>query len=125
VPHTVDDEDVVYLRVPPSSPWFENNRVTTANVGLEADELGLSVYRRSVVTGQQVLEKPGAIAGSFLLEARVGDIRDLKDGAGNSLQLDVVAVDDENDAGHAEIRSPTGKLTKAARKALRDLFQRA
>lgn len=124
----LSDDEVVCRRIPPNEPWFEPpDQVSSANFKLDArtGERGLSVYRLSVVSAQQVLEKPGAIPGSMVAAARVGDIRKLVSGAENSLHLEVVAVDDENDPGHAEIRGPQpGVLAPAASKALKKVFKR-
>lgn len=125
----LSDDEVVYCRIPRSTPWFEEpDQVTTANFKLDRrrGDLGLSAYRASVVTIHEVLAKPGAIPGSLVTHATVGEIRDLRNGKGELLELNVVAVADEDDLGHAEIRGPEpGKLAPAASKALRDLFQLA
>ena len=122
----IADDEVVYLRVPSTAPWFEPpDQVTTANFKLNQrrGDLGLSVYRASLVTTNDVLAKPDAIPQSRVTRARVGDIRALKNGKGETLRLDVIAVDDDLDPGHAEIRGPIpGTLAPAASKALRDLF---
>ena len=48
----------------------------------------------------------------------------LKNGLGKPLNLYVVAVDDETDPGHAEIRGPElGTMAKGARKWLAELFK--
>ena len=124
----IADEEVVYLRIPDSSPWFESpDRITTANFKLsrKRGDLGLSVYRNKIVSLDDVIAKPGATPGCFLTAATVGDIRGLTDGRGKPLCLDVVAVDDDDDPGHAEIRGPEpGKLNRSASKALCDLFKR-
>jgi hypothetical protein len=108
-------------------PWFEEpDEITTANFKLDRrrGDLGLSVYRASVVTSYEVLAKPGAISGSLLIHATVAEIRALRNGKGEPLKLNVVVTADEHDAGHAEIRGPEpGKLAPAASKALRDLFR--
>lgn len=123
----IDDDELVYRRVPPVTPWFEPpDQVSTANFKLDQrhGELGLSVYRASVVSAQEVLAKSDAIPGSHVTRARVGDIRALVNGQQQPLQLDVIIVDDENDPGHAEIRGPVaGRLAPAASKALRELFE--
>jgi len=125
----IEDEEVVYLRVPPMAHWFEPpDHVTTANFKLDdrRGDLGLSVYRQSNVTVEQVLAKADAIPESRVASATVGEIRRLKNRAKKPepLNLDVIVVDDENDPGHAEIRGPTpGTLAPAASKALRDLFK--
>ena len=126
--HHIADEEVLYLRIPPGSDWFQPpDRITTANYKLDTrkDELGLSVYRASVVSANSVLARPDAIPDSFLVSATIGDIRGLKNGIGDPLNLDVIPVNDAHDPGHAEIRGPKpGRLTKSTSKALRDLFQR-
>lgn len=88
-------------------------------------DLGLSVDRANRVGAADVLAKPDAIPGSFLVAATAGEIRMLRDGNGEPLPLDVVAVRDENDPGHAEIRGPvSGTLSNSASLALKRLFRR-
>jgi len=120
----VPDDEVLLRRIPPGDPWFEPpDRVSTYNFKLRKDELGISVYRRSVVSEEELLGMRGAIRGSFVLSTGARHIRDLKNAEGISLRLDVVAVDDEDDPGHAEIRGPKpGKLSRSASQALRRLF---
>lgn len=124
----IGDDEIVFRRVPQSTPWFEPpDRITTANYKLDRrrHEMGLSVYRKEIVSPDEVLSQPDAIPGSFLTSASVGDIRNLKNGKGEDLNLDVIAVDDEDNPGHAEIRGPEpGKLAPAASKALQNLFNR-
>ena len=118
------DDEVLLRRIPPGAPWFEPpDRVSTYNFKLRKGELGISVYRRSVVSEEEVLGMRGAIRGSFVLSAGVRHIRELKNAEGISLRLDVVAVDDKDTPGHAEIRGPKpGKLSRSASQALRKLF---
>jgi hypothetical protein len=124
----IGDHEIVFRRVPPKEPWFEPpDRVTTANFKLDRrrNSLGVSVYRKDVIRPEVVLAHADAIEGSFLTYATVGEIRSLKNGAGKELNLDVIAVDDADNPGHAEIRGPEpGKLAGAASKALRELFRR-
>ena len=124
----IANEEIVYRRIPDGSPWIKSpDRITSTNFKLNdrRGDLGLSVYRDSIVTPDDVLAKPDAIDGSFLTLATAGDIRGLIDGKGRSRCLDVVAVDDADDPGHAEIRGPKpGKLTTSASKALCGLFKR-
>lgn len=126
-PRPLSDDELVYCRIPPTEPWFEPpDRISTANFKLDhrRADLGISVYRAAVVTAEQVRAKPEAILGSLITQATVAEIRALKNGKGDPLQLVVVAVDDEFDPGHAEIRgSEPGKLSPAASKALRDVFK--
>jgi hypothetical protein len=123
----VGDDEVLYRRVPNATPWFEPpDRISTFNFKLneKRGDIGLSVYRAAIVTGAEVLQRPDAMPGSQLTVATAGQIRWLTSTAGIPLQLDVVAVDDHDNPGHAEIRGPIpGKLDKAASKALRDLFK--
>jgi hypothetical protein len=123
----IPDDEVLYRLIPPTMPYFEPpNRITSANFRLRKhkNELGLSTYCASIVSEEAVLAKEGAIEGSFVVEARVGDIRALYDGNGKPLNLDVVAVDDEDDPGHAEIRSTLpGRLSDSASNALKKLFK--
>jgi hypothetical protein len=122
----ISDDELLMRRIPPGSKWFEPpDRLTSANFKLRPDEHGISVYRRSIVSEQAVLQKPESIPGSFVVTAKVGAIRSLANAQGESLKLDVVPIDDEVDPGHAEIRGPRpGKLSRSASKALRDLFAR-
>jgi len=118
------DDEVLLRRIPPGAPWFEPpDRVSTYNFKLRKGELGISVYRRSVVSEEEVLGMRGAIRGSFVLSAGVRHIRELKNAESISLRLDVVAVDDKDAPGHAEIRGPKPeKLSRSASQALRKLF---
>jgi hypothetical protein len=119
----VTDDEIVYRRIPPVLPFFEEpDRVTSQNFKLDRrrNEIGLSVYRSSAVTAAQVLQKPDAVPDSRIVAARVADIRNLHSGDGKPLDLDVVIVDDENNPGHAEIR---GILKESAAKALQRLFK--
>lgn len=123
----IPDEEIVYRRIPPSLPFFEDpDRITTQSFKLDRrrGDWGLSVYRATVVTSQDVLAKPEAVEGSHIASASVGDIRNLVGGDGKKLLLDVLIVDDEDNPGHAEIRGPQpGELSPSASKALRGLFK--
>jgi hypothetical protein len=121
----VSDSEVLFRRIPPGSPWFEPpDRITSFNFKLKPQETGLSVYRERFVSGQDVLDKPQATPDSLLAWATAGEIRGLTNAAGQPLDLDVVAVADEHDPGHAEIRGPeTGKLSRSAATALKNLFR--
>jgi hypothetical protein len=119
------DSETVYRRIPRWENFFSPpDHVTTANFKLGGDEVGLSVYRASQRTPESVLTDPGSPAGSFLLHASVHGIRNLRNGAGAELSLDVLDVPRESDPGHAEIRKkpPGNRFTTPAVKALRDLF---
>ncbi len=120
----IPDDEVVFRRIPSSAPWFEPpDSISSANFKLARNELGKSVYRAKIVTGAEVLAQPDAKPDSFLVQATVGDIRRLTNARGQSLDLDVIAVNDESDPGHAEIRGPTpGRLAPAASKALQRVF---
>ena len=119
------DSEILLRRIPPGSPWFEPpDRIASFNFKLKPREMGLSVYRERIVSRQEVLEMPQAIPGSLLAWATAGEIRALKNAAGQPLDLDVIAVADERDPGHAEIRGPeSGKLSTSAAKALNKLFR--
>jgi hypothetical protein len=121
----LSDDEVVFRRIPPGSQWFEPpDRISSFNFKLKPAELGLSVYRKAVLSSQELLAKPEAIAGSVVASASVAAIRALTNVQGESLNLDVVICDDENNPGHAEIRGPeAGKLSASASKALKKLFQ--
>ncbi|HUY36911.1 MAG TPA: hypothetical protein VMV69_29600 [Pirellulales bacterium] len=124
----ISDDEIVYRRIPCAAPWFEDpEQITTANFKLNRrrGDLGLSVYRAAMVTPEEALAKANAAADSLVAAANVGDIRALCNGRGEPLALDVVAVDDEHDVGHAEIRgAQLGKLSSAASGALHGLFKR-
>ncbi|MBI1902815.1 MAG: hypothetical protein HYS13_17085 [Planctomycetia bacterium] len=119
----IADGEVVYRRIALCSPWFEPpHRLTSANFKLRAGELGVSVFRGSVVSAEQVLARLGAVLECRVACATVGEIRRLTNAKGEPFKLDVIA-DDATEAGHAEIRGPTpGALTSAAAKALSRLF---
>jgi hypothetical protein len=124
------DDEVLYRRIPPGDRWFKPpNRISSANFKLrkmedDTKEEGLSVYRAAVVSPAEVLTKPDAIAASRVASARAGEIRGLRNGAGKPLHLELLAVDDENDPGHAEIRGPKPRqLSGSASEALRRAFQ--
>ena len=121
----VGDGEILLRRIPPGSSWFEPpDRIASFNFKLRPGETGLSVYRERIVSGPEVLEKPEAIPGSMMAWATAGEIRGLKNAAGQPLRLDVVAVADERDPGHSEIRGPeSGRLSTSAAKALRNLFR--
>ena len=126
----IEDDEIVYRRVPRQPPFHTPEEwLSTANfsVDLRRHEMGISVYRSRYQSAQDVLRHPAAVPGSFLVSARVGEIRLLKDGVGQPLNLDVRPADDDGtNSRHAEIRGPTpARLSRAARKALRDLFARS
>ncbi len=126
----IPDDEVLYRRIPPGEQHFEPpDRITSANFKLHkkedgTKEEGLSVYRASIVRPAEVLNKPDATPGSRLAEATAGEVRDLRSGKGEPLNLRVLPVDDEDDSGHSEIRGPEPRrLSSSASKALRDLFK--
>lgn len=121
----IADDEVLYRRILSGESWFQPpDRISSGNFKLQGDELGVSVYRAVAVDAAGVLNKPEAVANSKVAEAMAGQIRAAQDGKGNPLSLDVVAINDENDPGHAEIRGPVpGVISKGAAKALRDLFK--
>jgi hypothetical protein len=121
----VEDREILFRRIPPGAPWFEPpDRIASFNFKLKPQETGLSVYRERMVSGAEVLAKPQAIPGSLLAWATAGEIRVLGNSADQPLHLDVIAVADEHDPGHAEIRGPEpGKLSMSAAKALRKRFR--
>ena len=121
----IADDEVLYHRIPPGESWFQPpDRISSGNFKLQGDELGVSVYRASMVEVAGVLSRPDAIPGSRIARATAGEIRAARDGKKNPLHLDVVAVDDENDPGHAEIRGPVaGVISSSAAKALKKLFR--
>lgn len=119
------DDEIVYRRIPPKSPWFQPpDQISSANFKLDKRrrEQGVSVYRAALLSPDEVLRKAGAIPGSFIVEATIGEIRKLQSGAGEPLNLDVV-MDNEDDPPHAEIRGPTpGHLSASASEQLKRLF---
>jgi hypothetical protein len=119
---TILDDEVLLRRIPCGKPWFEPpDRVSSCNFKLRKDETGLSVYRERLASADEVLKKPGAIDGSFVVRATAGEVRQAKNGKGEPLKLDVISVNDESDVGHAEIR---GHLTASAAESLKRLFKR-
>lgn len=122
---TIGDDEVLYRRIPPGNDWFEPpDRISSLNFKLRRDERGLSVYRASVVSARQVLDKPGALPGSRVAQSTARQIRSAGDAKGVPLGLDLVAINDEDDPGHAEIRgtSLSQRRTSVAR-ALKELFR--
>lgn len=125
----IPNDEVVYIRIPPGDLWFRPpDKVSSGNFKLNhrVNEKGLSAYRKNVVNGDDVLRKPDAIAGSFVLYAKVGHIRELTDASKDKkpLGLDVVDVEIEGDLGHAEIRTKVGFewRNNACSKAIQKLF---
>lgn len=115
-------DEILFLRIPPTPPWFVlPDHITSANYKLGKDEKGLSVYRERIVSAGDVLTKPGVPSGCVLVRTTAGEVRSLKNGKGEPLFLDVVAVDDEDDPGHAEIR---GHFSKSVARSLSLLFRR-
>ena len=123
---SIPDDERVFRRILPGTRWFvPPDRITSPNFKLREGEQGISVYRAMIVSPEEVLKKPGVIPGSFLTEATAGAIRQLADATGEPLDLDVVAVTDENDPGHAEIRGRAlRQRTRPAADALKTLFKR-
>jgi hypothetical protein len=121
----VGGDEVLYRRIPPGSQWFEPpDRISSFNFKLRSGETGLSVYRAAIVSAAEILKNPEAIPESLVAYATVARIRRLKGTSGQTLGLDVVPCDDENNPGHAEIRGPVpGKLSTSASRALKKLFQ--
>jgi hypothetical protein len=118
----ITDDEVLLRRIPPGTPYFEPpDRVTSANFKLRKGEDGISVYRERFVSAEELLQKPDAIPGSFVVCATAGEVRNLKNGKGESLNIDVVPVNHEIDPGHAELR---GRLNTSAAEALKRLFTR-
>lgn len=119
----IADDEVLYRCIRSGASWFEPpERMTSANFKLRDGELGISVYRASVVNivdAQRRLEQCG------VAQTTAGQIRAALDGNGKSLNLDVICVNDENNPGHAEIRviGPNNKISQGASNALRKLFK--
>ena len=126
----IADNEVLYRRIPPGLRWFEPpDRPTSASFKLRKREdgqfeEGLSVYRAAIISEVEVLVKPEAIEGSTVAQATAGEIRGLRNAERKLLNLSVVAVCDENDPGHAEVRGPVPrKLPNGAPRALKGLFR--
>ncbi|MBN2290827.1 MAG: hypothetical protein JXM70_00290 [Pirellulales bacterium] len=121
----IADHEVLYRRIPPTERYFQPpDRITSANFKLRSGELGISVYRAVFVDAAGVLNKPGVTEGYRIAYTTAGQIRAARNGKDEPLYLDVISVSDENDPGHAEIRSPNiGKISSSAANALRKLFQ--
>ena len=127
---TITDDEVLFRRIQPGNTWFEPpDRLTSASFKLRRledgqYEEGLSVYRRAIVSAAEVLAKPEAKPGSILAHASAGEVRALRNGVSEPLGLDVLAINDENDPGHAEIRGPEPrKISASASKKLAKLFR--
>ena len=122
---SLSDEEILYRRIPRGSRWFEPpDRLTSANFKLRRGEPGLSVYRASIVSKEEVLTGTSVCPGSLLAVTTVGDVRRAVNASGERLGLDVVATGDEDDPGHAEIRGPhSKKLSNAAAKAMKGIFK--
>ena len=131
---SIADDEVLYRRILPGNQWFEPpDRPTSASFKLKRlkdgqYEEGLSVYRRAIICAAEVLAKPDTKPGSILAHASAGGVRALvrvlQNAAPEPLGLDVLAINDENDPGHAEIRGPEPrKLPASAPKKLAKLFQ--
>jgi hypothetical protein len=120
------DDELLFRRIPPGTRWFvPPDRITSSNFKLREDEEGISVHRALLASVEDVLTKWGAMPGSFLTAATVGQVRSLTDATGEPLHLDVVAVPKDDDPGHAEIRGPAlRERTKPAADALKTLFMR-
>lgn len=123
---SIPDDERLFRRIPPGTRWFAPpDRITSSNFKLSEDDEGISVYRARIVSAEDVLKKPGAIPGSFVTAAMAGTVRRLTDATGEPLRLDVVAVADENDPGHAEIRGRAlRERSKPGADALKTLFKR-
>jgi hypothetical protein len=121
----IADNELLYRRIPPGEPWVQPpDQISSANFKLRDGELGLSVYRASVVSAAHVLSKPEAIAGSTVVQVTAGQIRAAQNARGDPLSFDVIPVNDANDPGHAEIRGPDpGVISGGAAKALKNLFK--
>lgn len=118
----IDDDEIVLRLIPASQEWFEPpDRIKSSCFTLRHDEAGISVFRARFMSPQRLREVRHASSEARVSEARVGDIRNAVNGRGDPLGLDVIPVDaGPEQPGHSEIR---GNITKAASKALRDLFR--
>ena len=102
---TISDEEVLLRRIPSGKPWSEPpDRISSFNFKLRKGEVGLSVYRERFISGEELLQKPGAIEGSFVVRTTAGELRKAKNGKGELLNLDVIPVGHETNPGHAELR---------------------
>ena len=123
----LNDDEIVGRRIPPDAPWFQPpDQVTSFNFKLRPGEPGLSVFRLSLADADAILSTDkGAIPGSRLAAARVGDIRRLENSKGEPLHLDVVSDDEEGrNPGHAiVIRTDHDSFSHGVRKALNDVFR--
>src|SRR5438445_1298065 len=96
------DDELLFRHIPGGSLWqAPGPRITSANFQLRHDrnETGVSVTRLKITSPQRLLELVGggALTGSRIATARVGDIR--------SIGLRVEPKPLDNDLGHAEIQS--------------------
>lgn len=124
---TVADEEILWRRIPPDPPHFKPpDQIGSINFKLRSREDGLSLYRASKTTREAVLNAPGTIPGSFLVEATAGEIRRLCGTLGQPLRLIVEADDpDGSNPGHALVLAPANaRWTEGTSKSLRNLFRR-
>jgi hypothetical protein len=122
---TIPGDEILFRRIPPSQPPDPPDLITTGHFKLRKRDKGLSVYRRSIVSAEEVLGNPDAVPGSFIVQATVSEIHSLTNAEGQPLHLSVLVSGDEGNPGHAEIRGPEpGKLTGSASRALKKLFRR-
>lgn len=120
----VDDDEVVYRLIQPYPSWFEPpDTINSSSFKLEKkkNEIGLSVFRASMATPDDVRSFCKADDSYHVAGALVRDIRNAVKGDGKALNLDVVRVDVEPPLpGHSEIR---GDITGAASRKLAKIFK--
>jgi len=120
----LSDHEIVYrrIRVDFLKP---QNRIPPSSFKLRpGKDDGISVNLARLSNSAQTIAKGDAQHQYFLAGTTVGEIRVLSADDGTPLQLDVVAIGDEEDASHAEIRGPkAGELPEGSQRALARLFQ--
>ena len=97
----IADEEIILRHIPGGTTFqAPGPRITSKNFELRFQETGISVSRQSITSAEQLLKNLGnAATGSRIAAVSVAAIR--------LLGLDVVPDPTADDAGHAELRSPT------------------
>lgn len=120
----IEDDEIVYRLIQPFPDWFEPPETIYSScfrLRKTLNEIGISVFRASIATPDDVRWYRNADESYPVAGASVRDIRNAENGAGDPLNLDVIRVDvDPPLPGHSEIR---GEITGAASKRLAKIFK--
>lgn len=104
---SIADDETVYRRIPVAAGWFDGHGVSpSAFSPNENDTEGLSVYRASFLTAEQVALTGRSSQGYYVAALRVGDIR----AAGLSVEDDDPAG---VDPGHAKIAELNARVRRS------------